>query len=529
MKKEVYNVPDYKKQTINVNRRKFLGVFATTGAALTLSGLPQTSHAGNKGLYPVSKDQTEEPVFMSATKLAGMIRDKKISSEELVEAYIDRIERVNYRLNAVVMQCYDRARQEAKAMDKALGNGDLKGPLHGVPMTLKDTFEAEGVISTGASMGRMNYVGKKDATVLARMRQNGAILLGKTNTPEFTLAGGGMRGIEGTGNIIYGVSKNPYDLSRETSGSSGGAGSIVAAGGSAFDIGTDWGGSVRNPSNVNGIAGIKPTSVRCPRTGHIVDYGGIYDLWQQPGPMARKVEDLILLTELMSGPDFKDAAVTPMPWPDPAKVDVSKLKVVYYPTNKVAETQEEIQDTVRQAAQWMEEAGAEVTEEMPKDLFVELASIRDELIGGDGWAFLKRLGDKLGTKTLSESIRYRLNNSSTISTSRYYQLLEMQDANRSKMLQWFSQYDLIVCPTAKSVAEPIDEGLEGSSTERTGEDYRDPYNTTGWPSTVVRCGGTASGLPIGIQCVAHPWREDISLAAAQYLESRSGGWKRPSI
>jgi amidase len=167
--------------------------------------------------------------------------------------------------------------------------------------------------------------------VVARVRKHGAILLGKTNTPEFTL--GGLGGISTASNLLYGGSHNPYDLSRSTAGSSGGAGAIVAAGGAAFDIGSDWGGSIRGPSHNNGIAGIKPTSVRVPRTGHIVDYGGIFDLWQQLGPMCRRVEDVALITPLISGPDFKDAACAPVPWADPKKVDSRKLKVAFADDN----------------------------------------------------------------------------------------------------------------------------------------------------------------------------------------------------
>jgi amidase len=374
----------------------------------------------------------------------------------------------------------------------------------------------------------MNYVPKKDATVVARLRANGAILLGKTNTPEFTLAGGGLKGVSTTGNIIYGLSKNPYDLSRGTSGSSGGAGSIIAAGGAAFDVGTDWGGSVRLPASTNGIAGLKPTSVRLPRTGHIVDYGGIFDLWQQPGPMARRVEDLLLLTPLMSGPDFKDAAVVPMPWADPAKVSVGKLRIAFYPSNGVIDTAPETQATVKQAAKWMEEAGASVTEDLPKDLLHELGVIRHELTQGDAWAFLKRAGDRSGSKALSATIASRIDSVTPISADRYTELLEMQDANRSKMLRWFQKYDVILCPTTATPAEEIDGGMKENGF-KPGASYCGPYNTTGWPTTVVRCGGTKEGLPIGVQIVAHPWREDVSLAVAQYLETRSGGWKKPVL
>ena len=188
-----------------------------------------------------------------------------------MQADIARITAVNPKLNAVVETCFDRALKEAKEAD-ALASGErFKGPLHGVPMTIKDSIETEGVISTGGTVGRMNYVPKKTQPSWRDCGPPERTRLGKTNTPEFTLAGGGISGVVSTANIIYGVSRNPYDLTRSTSGSSGGAGAIVAAGGAAFDIGSDWGGSIRGPAHSNGIAGIKPTSGRVPRTGHIVD------------------------------------------------------------------------------------------------------------------------------------------------------------------------------------------------------------------------------------------------------------------
>ena len=268
---------------------------------------------------------------MSATRLAELLRAREVSAVEAVEAFIERQLAVNDRLNAVVMNSYARARAEAKALDARAARGDFAGPLHGVPMTIKDSLDTEGVITTGATYGRQQYVPEKDATVVARVRQAGAILLGKTNTPEFTL--GGLGGISTSSNLLYGSSHNPYDLTRSTAGSSGGAGASVAAGLAAFDIGSDWGGSIRGPSHNNGIAGIKPTSVRVPRTGHIVDYGGIFDLWQQLGPMTRRVEDLALITPIISGPDYRDASCAPVPWADPGAVDVTKLRVAWIDDN----------------------------------------------------------------------------------------------------------------------------------------------------------------------------------------------------
>src|SRR5262249_18822559 len=155
-------------------------------------------------------------------------------------------------------------------------------------------------------------------------------------------------------------------------GSSGGAGAIVAAAGVSFDIGTDWGGSIRGPAHANGIAGIKPTTGRVPRTGHIVDYGGIYDTWQQAGPLAPRVEALWLIMPIIAGPDFRDAAIAPVPWADPASVPVSKLRIAFYKDNGIAETSAETRETVSRCAKFLEEAGCQVREDLPRDLMMEM-------------------------------------------------------------------------------------------------------------------------------------------------------------
>ncbi len=196
----------------------------------------------------------------SATDLAARIRSKQISSKAVVEAYLDRIAVVNPKLNAVVQLTADAARKEADEADAALARGEVKGPLHGVPVTIKDTLETTGVICTGGTKGRANYVPKADATAVARLRAAGAIVLGKTNVPE-------LAGAIETDNLVYGRTNNPYDLSRTPGGSSGGEAAIVSAGGSPLGLGTDAGGSIRIPAHFCGLAAIKPTSGRVPRTG----------------------------------------------------------------------------------------------------------------------------------------------------------------------------------------------------------------------------------------------------------------------
>jgi len=509
-------------------RRDFFRMVCATSVATAVTA------AVSQAAQAASTDKSDEIVYMSATKLAQLIRAKKVSAVEAVEAYIERQLDVNDRLNAVVMNSYSRAKAEAKALDAKAARGEFVGPLHGVPMTIKDSLDTEGVITTGATYGRQQYVPKQDATAVARVRKAGAILLGKTNTPEFTL--GGLGGISTASNLLYGSSHNPYDLTRSTAGSSGGAGAIVAAGGSAFDIGSDWGGSIRGPSHNNGIAGIKPTSIRVPRTGHIVDYGGIFDLWQQLGPMVRRVEDIALITPIISGPDFRDASCAPVPWADPAAVDLKKLRVAYCIDNGAKgrnATDEDTKKTVRQAAKWLQGAVASVQEDVPQSLLMEMAAARQKLSSGDAGAFYQRMADKWGTKNFAPSRKASMEKQVALTSAVMVEAWEQQDSCKSRLLEWMTSYDIFICPANAKPAQPIDaaeSGGGGGGGADGGWPYTGVFNCTGWPVVVVRCGSSADGkLPIGLQVVAAPWREDLAIAVAAHLESESGGWKKPPI
>jgi len=501
---------------VGSSRRDFFRSAGLTSLAGTFATLTAPAYAS-------SSDSTEELVFMSATKIAQLIRDKKVSSVEVVKAFYARIDAVNPKLNAVVQFCRDRALAEAKSADDLLASGKTKGALHGVPMTIKDSWDTEGVISTGGTQGRAFFVPAKDATIVARLRSAGAILLGKTNTPEFTL--GGINGLGTTVNIIYGMSRNPYDVTRSTSGSTGGGGAIIAAGGSPFDVGTDFGGSIRGPAHANGVAGIKPTSGRVPRTGHIVDYGGVFESYQQGGPLARKVEDLALLMPILAGPDDLDAAILPMPWADPAKVDVSKLRVAYY-TNLAPDSVKptaEMTALVLAGAKFFESLGCKVEESHPPGA-IEAAEISTKLREGDGNAWQKRLTEKYHTTKPGPDRRFDY---PLIATAEYTRLLEERDAWRSKMIGWVKNYDLILCPPALGPAPVI--GSAEANSRAPGSGYTTTYNLTGWPSGVVRAGTSPEKMPLGLMLTGQPWREDVVLAAMSAVEGKFGGWSKPSI
>ncbi len=503
------------------SRRSFIRTagYGTAMAFVASSFLSRLKAAETTSGYLTTKDKNDDPIYMSATKLAALIRDKKISSVEAVNLHIARIDAVNPKINAVVAKCYERALFEAAAADASLAKGKLLGALHGVPFTVKDSFDTAGVVTTGGTLGRKNFVPGKDATVVARSRAAGAILLGKSNTPEFTLGGGG----KGTVNLVYGLTNNPYHLNYQPSGSSGGAGAIVAAGGASFDIGSDYGGSIRGPAFACGIAGIKPTYGLVPRTGHIVGYGGAFDNFQETGPMARRVEDLALLLPLMSGPDDSDAAMCPVPVGDPAKVDLKKLRIAFYTTNGQVDPTPELQATVKQCIAYFASLGCVITPDAPPKM-KELAEIRTKYSGANGRDHMRRMLKLHGTTQASPGLNLT---GDVLPSSEFTRLCEEMDAIKSEQLAWFEKYDLIICPASNSA--PVTHDWERPK-NWSGASYTSQYNTTGWPAGVVRCGtAEKDGLPLGIQVVGQPWRDDVVIAALDYIESKTGGWVKPPV
>ena len=463
---------------------------------------------------------TSEIIYSSATSIAQSIRDKEVSAVEVVQAHLDRIAEVNPKLNAVVKLCADRALEEASEADAALARGDATGPLHGVPMTLKDSLDTEGVVTTGGTTGRRNFVPDQDATVTARLRAAGAILMGKTNTPELTMAGE-------TDNSVYGRTNNPFNLERSPGGSSGGAGAIVTTGGSPFDIGSDTGGSIRMPAHLCGIAGIKPNSGRVPRTGHIIDYTlGATDSYTQNGPMARFVEDLDLILRVISGPDWIDPAIIDMPLGNPADVDLNSLRVAFYTDPPGFKVPEQVtRDTVQAAVRAISDVAASVEDDAPAPI-ERVPDITARVGGGDGRAGTRRILDKHGTTEISAFLKGRFDDAELITTGEFTKALEELDQYRSDMISFMSNYDVIIAPVTAAPARPHGASFEDRNRHAF---YTGPYNLTGWPGTVVRCGTSSEGLPIGVQVIARPWREDVSLAVAAFLESALGGWQKPPM
>jgi amidase len=460
-----------------------------------------------------------DAIYWSASRIAREIRAAKLTSRQIVEACLERIERVNPDINAVVQLAGERARAEADELDRMASHKQFRGPLHGVPITIKDSLDTEGIVSTGGTLGRRDYLPAQDAPVVARLRAAGAVLLGKTNTPELTFSGE-------TNNRIYGRSCNPYDLARSPGGSSGGSAAIIACGGSALELGSDTGGSIREPAHLCGIAGIKPTSGRTPRSGHIVPFGGVLDCLTQIGPMARYVEDLSIALPLICGPDGRDPAVVPVPVGDPQAVDCSRLRIAWYADNGIVTPADDIQRVVDATVRALHAAGFNLEEKLLPQTR-RLVNLTTEFREATNAGYIMRLLKRYGTEQASEELDGYLTEQGIAAANRLDPaVLEAIDQTRSQALGFFNDYDAILCPVSFALARPHKASHDDSFDEW---GYIQIFNLLGWPGVSVRAGSSADGLPVGVQILAPPWREDLALALAQQVEALMGGFQRPPL
>jgi amidase len=422
---------------------------------------------------------------------------------------------VNPRLNAVVEVMEESARAAAVEADERLARGEAAGPFHGVPFSIKDSLDVAGTRTTAGTLGLANAaISGCDATLVARLRAAGAIPLAKTNLPDLLFA------FE-SDNLIFGRTNNPYDHTRTCGGSSGGEAALIAACGSPFGLGSDAAGSVRLPAHFCGIAAIKPTSGRLPRTGHVPPAGGWIEALWQIGPMARRVEDLIALMPLLIGEDGSDHTVVPIPLDE---ITASKMRIAFFVSNGIVEPEPEIARVVRDAAQALLDAGHHVEERVPAGI-EQSYELEMKFLGPDGGDGVRALLAELGSSRVHPLLegwagkleKYRTD---VAGFAGYWQSIH---EFRAAMHAFARNYDAILSPVCAYPA--IGHGTSVGDDVFPGFSYTMTHNLTGWPAATVRCGQTGTGLPIGVQIAAHPWREDVALALARQLEERFGGWR----
>ena len=462
-----------------------------------------------------------EILSASATRQASLVRARKISSVELVEAHLQQISRVNPAINAAVAVLEESALEQAREADAAIARGTASGPLQGIPVSIKDSIEISGTPCTAGTWGRRSApTSAEDATLVARLRAAGAIPIAKTNLPDLLFA-------YETDNLIFGATKNPYNAARTSGGSSGGEAALIAACGSPCGLGSDAAGSVRVPAAFCGIASIKPTSGRLPRTGHFPPSGGWIETLWQIGPMARYVEDLCTLLPLLIGGDGRDATVIDAPFTDPRTIPLNELRIAYYTENGFVPTDPEVAQAVRAAASELSKTAACVEEARPACL-EQAFDLEMKLIGPDGGDGLRGYLRMIGSDRVHPLLAGWLDKLEAYRTdlagfAAYWAEL---DRYRAEMTAFLHRYDAILCPAYTQPALP-----HGTSTEDgnfRGFSHTMAFNVAGWPAAVVRCGTSSDGLPIAVQIATRPYREDVALAVALRLESALGGWTPPA-
>jgi len=293
--------------------------------------------------------------------MAQQIRQKKLSPVELVEAHLTHIQELNPKLNAFVHVAAEGARRQAQMAETAACSGEELGVLHGVPLSIKSSIEVAGLRWESGTKLRAGIVGQRDAPLVARLRQAGAVILGVTNAPELLMAWE-------TDNLLYGQTNNPWDLTRTPGGSSGGEAAAIAAGMSAGGVGSDGGGSIREPAHFSGICGLKPTPGRIPATGHFPESVGPFALLGVVGPMARNMDDLRVLFEVMQGPDDGDPSAAPVPLRWPADDDLKRFRIGYFEEDGRTPVTPETRAAVRTAAEALRCAGFQVEPFRPEGL-----------------------------------------------------------------------------------------------------------------------------------------------------------------
>ncbi len=433
-----------------------------------------------------------DPTSASASTLASAIRAKEISVVETVDAHLVRIDAVNPRLNAIVQRS-DAARTEARAADDALARDANVGPFHGVPFTVKDWIETIGLICAAGRDERREHVPKRDATVVARMRAAGGILLGKTKP--------------GATADVYPAPHNPYDLARTTGGSSSGEAALIAACGSPLGLGSDSGGSIRWPAHCCGVAGLKPTNGRVPNTGHVPPIAALADPRTVIGPLARSVDDLALALSIIAGVDWHDASVMPMPLGDPASVEMRSLRIAHFTEFHGANAAADVTATIAMVVEVLAQAGASMRAALPPRIEESLGITR---------AYWAR-PESISWKT------WRPDKASRLPADDIERSLFEWDRLRRAFLEFMADVDVIVCPVAGSAAAGAGDCGEAEYL------YTLPFSLTGYPCVVVRAGTSVDGMPIGVQIVARPWCEHVALACGRIVEQTLGGWRPAPI
>ncbi|MDB4964737.1 MAG: hypothetical protein JWN44_426 [Myxococcales bacterium] len=473
--------------------------------------------------------------LLSGVELARRIRGGQLTSRAAVEAHIARIDAVNPVINAVVAARYAQARAEADAADARIaatpaGERDGLPPYLGVPCTIKECFALTGMPQSSGLVARKDFIADCDATTVARLRAAGAIPLGVTNVSELCMW-------YESNNRVYGRTNNPYDPSRIVGGSSGGEGAIIGAGGSPFGLGSDVGGSIRMPAFFNGVFGHKPTGGTVPGSGQYPMAQGEATRIVATGPLARRAEDLMPLLRILAGPDGLDAGVLATKLGDPATVRLDQLTILDVADDGVNPVHPELRQAQRRAADALGDAGARLRR-------VRFATLRrsfdiwsSTLGTADPQSFSVLLGNGRPTRGALELLKWAVRRSphtlpaialamiekiNHVAPARAARFVELGKKFRAELLEELGDgvmlYPSHPLPAPKHYS-PLRTPLAFV--------YTAIINVMQFPATQVPLGLSSQGLPLGVQVVAGPGRDHVSIAVAQSLETAFGGWVPP--
>ncbi len=464
--------------------------------------------------------------FLSTTDLAGLFRSGELSPVEATEAYLERIGEVDERLNSYITVTAVQARAEAKAAEAEITSGNYRGPMHGIPVAVKDQIYTQGVLTTGGSSILKDFVPEYDATVIANLRRAGAVLLGKLNMSEFAMGDAFHH--------PYGRPRNPWDLNRNPGTSSSGSGAATAAFLCATSLGEDTGGSIRGPAAFCGLVGIRPT------WGRVSRYGVLGSTWSMDavGPISRTVADCAVTLGAIAGYDPKDPYTWNVPVPDylaelGAGVEGLRIGVV---TERIdydgVDTQ--VRDAVTQAIGLLGELGAEV-QEVSIPLMPDSAAVSTAIIYPDA-AAVHRQGIEEHLSDYDHNIRVRLLAGSILPAQAHQKAQRLRHLLRQQVLEALERVDVLVMPTAPTGATPLPTAPGVASKEEFLEmlggrrSYTAPFNLASVPAISINCGFTSESLPVGLQIAGRPFEESTVFRAARaYEQATDWDQRRPPL
>lgn len=477
--------------------------------------------------------------FLSASALARAILRREISSLELLEHFEARVREYNPGINAIVATDFDSARELARAADESLERGEIWGPLHGVPMTIKDAFEVQGLPSTGGIPELKDHVPEESAVAVDRLDRAGAIIFGKTNVPY---ASGDLQ----TYNDIYGTTNNPWDVTRGPGGSSGGAAAAIAAGLTGLELGSDIGGSIRTPSHLCGVFGHKPTFGIVPKLGHLPPLPGTLsesDL-SVAGPLARSAEDLALALSIIADPYGVEANGWVLELPGPRAIIPAELRVAVWIEDPYCDIDRESAGLLIEAARALEKAGARVDwKARPDFTLAESDDIYLQLLhAGITTGFPERLRERLIAQAATLSVDDRSHEAqqargAAMSFMGWRTLIERRAQLKAKWTSFFRDYDVVLAPVLMQPAFNHDQNptwskrkLFVNGTERNYMDvltWAGPAVVAHLPASVAPVGLTGEGLPVGIQIIGPLYGDFTTIAVAAMFEEILGGFRAP--